>query len=179
MDRIVTVGNVQLSNPGYWNRELGRLNDRLSNKQANVVIVLANNQPQEYAYALEQHWIGGRENDVVVIIGTKGSTIEWSYIMTWSKSELLRVTLRNQLLELGSIGNMHEVLSLIEDNTKKLFVFRPMSDFEYLKSSITPTTGQWTWSMIIGLLISLGLSILFAHPNVQISIVNRRKSDGK
>jgi len=174
MNRLVSV--VPLKNPGYWNRELGRLNDHIAVKSANVVLVLAGKQPQEYAYALEQHWIGGKKNDVIVVIGTNETQINWVYVMTWSKNELFKVHLRNDLLELGSITDLHKVLAVIEDDTLKMFTPRNMHDFEYLKSSITPTTSQWFWSLIISTIVSLGLSFLFSHPEVNVSITGDRKT---
>jgi hypothetical protein len=179
MDRIVTLGGVSLGNPGYWNRELARLNDRVAKRQANVILVLAEGYPQEYAYALEQHWVGGKKNDVVVILGTQSNTIKWTYVMTWSKNELYKVQLRNDLNELGNTLDMHKVLGIIENDTAKMFVRRPMHDFEYLKASITPTPAQWAWSMIIGVLVSIGLSFFFSHPDVHISIAGKPKKGHK
>jgi hypothetical protein len=166
------VGNFRPANIKDWQLQLSLLNSRLQSKKANVVLVLLKDRPQDYVYALEQHWVGGKKNDVVVVINTNdGWNVTWSYVMSWTKNELFKVELRNHINDIG-VMDLSKILPVVEHDAASMFEHRSMKDFEYLKASITPTTSQWTWSMIIGLIISIGLSFLFAHPDVHISITN-------
>jgi hypothetical protein len=169
MDRL--VGNFSPSHALYWQKELNRLNSRLQKRKANVVVVLLRGKPQEYAYALEQQWVGGKKNDVIVLINTNdsGKSISWTYIMSWTKKELFKIELRDHINAVGSVDLAH-IFAIIERDTLASFEHRSMKDFEYLKSSIVPTAGQWTWSLVISIIVSIGLSVFFSQPDVHISI---------
>ena len=57
-------------------------------------------------------------------------------------------------------------MGAIQENVDKYYVRRPMKDFEYLKSAVKPTYGQWVFGIIFGFLLSIGLSILFYRVDV-------------
>jgi hypothetical protein len=174
LDRI--VGNYKPNNLAEWQFNLSVMNSHLQQRKANVVLVLLKDKPQDFAYALEQHWVGGKKNDAIVLINTNdGINITWSYVMSWTKNELYKVLLRDHINELG-VMELDKLIPLIEKDTLEMFEHRSMKDFEYLMSSITPTTSQWTWSMVIGLVFSIAMSFLFAHPDVDISITNMRNN---
>ena len=162
INRFVTVG-VGGFDTKAWNKGLSELNARVgAPKQANVIVVLTNQQSDKYYHALRQHWLGGKKNDIVVVLGVEDRKINWAHIMSWSKSDLFNIKLRDALLELGEVER-EKVLALTEANVVKHFQRKPMSDFEYLESSITPTTGQLFWAMLINLLISVGLGLYMYH----------------
>lgn len=148
------------------------MNSRLQRAKANVVLVLLKGKSQDFAYALEQHWIGGKKNDAVVLINTDdGNKITWTYVMSWTKQELFKVELRNHVNEIGVL-DFGRILPVIENDVNTMFEHRSMKDFEYLKAAVVPTTAQLTWSMIINLVVCIGLTFLFAHPDVDISVKN-------
>jgi len=165
MNRMVTLGYV-LPDLGQWNAELSEINADLGkSKQANVVVVVVNGLASDYAQALEQHWLGGKKNDVVVVMGAAGQSISWVHVMAWTTNELFKIQLRDALVEVGTLDRT-TVLQTIKSHVAASYVRRPMKDFEYLKSSITPTTGQWVFSMVIGVILSLGLSFLFYREDI-------------
>lgn len=158
-NHTVTV-DYSPANLASWNFELARINGDLGvQKQVNAIVVLTKH-PQEYFEALNQHWLGGKKNDVVVVIGVDDSsataTAKWVQVMSWSDREILKVVLRDHLVT--QTLDPVIVSNIIEGDIRQLYVRRHWKDFEYLMSSATPTKGQWIFALIFGLLISIGLS---------------------
>jgi hypothetical protein len=68
LDRLVTVG-MSLPDAQAWNHELARINADLGRpKQVNIVVALALNKPQDWYWALEESWVGGKKNDAVLVV---------------------------------------------------------------------------------------------------------------
>lgn len=158
LDRMVLIG-TSLPDLREWNSDLRELNADIGRKkESNIVIVITKNKPDEYFYALEQHWIGGKKNDIIVVIDVNDAgKINWTETMAWTDSHIFKVNMRDDLLAVGNL-NRKEILAVIQTVTLKNYVRKPMKDFEYLKQSITPTKGQYIGLTIFGLLLSLGIS---------------------
>lgn len=160
-DDLVLVKGARVDDPKAWNRELAEINGRIGKlKQVDVVLVLVKNLPQEYFYALEQHWIGGKQNSAVLVVGVDDAlTPKWASVMSWNTNKMFEVHLRDQVMDLPRLDRA-TLLPLLEQEIRTYYHRKPMKDFEYLTSTITPTTSQWTWSLVIGLLaafVMLGL----------------------
>ena len=142
-----------------WNKELRDLNSSIGRaKEANVVVVITKDKPDEYFYALEQQWIGGKKNDVVVVIDTNDAgTINWVETMAWTDNHIFKINMRDSLLKLKKLDR-ELILPTIQAVVLKDYVRKPMKDFEYLKQSIVPTKNQYIGLTIFGLLLSLGIS---------------------
>lgn len=133
-------------------------------RQANVVIVIVNTPDQMYLEALQAAWLGGKKNDVVVVLGTPNyPEISWAGVITWSDSELFKVKLRDDLRALGT-ASPDGVIPIIQDNVMKGFVRKKNEEFEYLKKEIKPPVWLLCIGAFLGLGSSVGLSILF-HKN--------------
>lgn len=161
LNRVVNIG-VALPDQAEWDKQLSELNSDLGHKkQVNVVLLIAKNLPADYYYAVEQQWIGGKKNDVIAVINIDDSgKISWTEIMAWTDNKLFQVTLRDQIMGIGTLDRA-KIFAAIDASTQGLYIRKPMKDFEYLKSTVTPTTGQWIFAMILGLLTSVGLGIYF------------------
>jgi len=166
LDRLVTVG-MSVPDGAQWNKDLSELNADLGHaKQVNAVVVLVKNQPDDYFYALEQHWIGGKKNDVVLVIDTDDSgKIQWTNTMAWTDNKIFQVALRDSITEIGTIDRV-KIITAFKTNIAANFIRKPMKDFEYLSSTIKPTTGQWIFAMVFGLLMSIGMGIFLFKNDV-------------
>ena len=81
-------------------------------------------------------------------------------MISWSKSEDMKINIRDKLLALKNWDDK-AVVDIIRQEVGNRFVRRRWKDFDYLKSTIEPTASmQWTLG-ILGLLLSLGLSVYF------------------
>jgi hypothetical protein len=159
LNRLVEAG-LTVPDIALWNRDLMELNADLgAKKQVNTLIVIAKNQPEEYFYALEQEWIGGKKNDVVLVVSVDDENkILWANTMAWTDNKIFQVALRDSVVA-TNILNREKIMGVLRDGIESNFVRKPMKDFEYLSRTIKPTTTQWMISMILGLLLSIGLNI--------------------
>jgi hypothetical protein len=157
VNRLVLAG-VSVPDAAQWNADLMEANADLgAAKQVNMQVVLTN-QPQEWFYALEEFWMGGKKNDVTLVIGLRGSEIQWATVMDWSDNKIFGIQTRDNIADL-KVLNRNKVMKVLRTNVSAQFIRKPMHDFEYLEASITPTTTQWVVSIIIGLIIAIGMSI--------------------
>lgn len=162
LNRLVLVG-MSLPDSGatpLWNDDLSRINAELGHsKQANMIVVLVQNKPADWYYALEETWIGGKKNDTILVISVDNQMKpQWATVMAWSTNELFKIKLRDDIMD-EPVIDRHAVITALETNVSKYFVRKHMKDFEYLNSQITPSTTEWVVTLILALLVSIGLTI--------------------
>jgi hypothetical protein len=138
IDRFVQVG-FKFDDAGTWNREIGMLLRELGpKKQVNLIVVVARTEDPRYAHALLEAWEGANKNDVVLVIGSAdGQRISWVDVLSWSRSELFKVQLRDDVQRLGVIDRAR-VLQLASQHISSSFERRQMAEFEYLADAISP-----------------------------------------
>lgn len=187
INRLVTQG-LSVTDPQAWNEGLEKINSDLgAKKQANMIVVLTT-EPDSWYYALEQSWIGGKKNDVILVIGMDASTgkPQWAQVMCWTTAKIFEVKLRDAVRDLPSI-TPEATLKVMHDNVEQYFKRKPMKDFEYLQASITPSGTEYTISILIGLLIAGLLIWLFEvkdifgderTPSHKVSWANADDTDG-
>jgi hypothetical protein len=160
-DQLVQVG-IDLADAFMWNRDIERVNGYVGPlKQANLVVVVVRDQPRDYFEALRAKWMGGKKNDVVLVIGVDAEQqIVWADVMAWSYNELIRVEMRDSLVALGRLDR-EKVIALAQDNIVRNFDRKHMKDFKYLTASFAPTGTQYVVCLLIGVLLSIGLGVLF------------------
>lgn len=165
INRIFQLNGARIENVDLWQSDLEILNSNIgAKKQANIYFVFATDLNRDYYYALQEHWLGGKKNDIIVLFGLAGSDFEWIEIMAWSIDPMFQVKLRDTLLEIKSVHERKRIIEAIDVITWEYYKRKPMKDFEYLKSSITPSVNQWITTCLIGLFISVIMSIFF-HKN--------------
>jgi hypothetical protein len=141
VDRVIPVG-VNIPDIGLWNEMLSQKLKRLGPlKQVNTVIVIARTDDPNYFYALQDAWLNGKKNDVIVVIGAPDfpHKAAWVQIMALTDKELFKVQLRDDLLELNTLDAV-SVIGMIEKHIASGFQRKHMADFAYLDSEIDPPT---------------------------------------
>ena len=161
LNRLVTVG-VTVPDNRDWNLALSDINADLGRaKQANMIVVLTRGLPDDYYYALEESWIGGKKNDVVLVVNVdEAMKPTWAVVMCWTTNELFKVKLRDDVMALPVLTR-DATIQVLKSDVNRYFERKPMKDFEYLSAAITPTTTEWIITMIIGLLVAAGLIFFF------------------
>ncbi len=174
INRLVTVG-VSVPDAAQWNKDLEEINGDLGpQKQANVVIVLVKNQPSDYFEALEQHWIGSKKNDVTVVMSLDDAgTIQWVQVMAWTKDKMAEVVVGDAIRNIGKLDRP-AIIGAIKTSVAQSYVRKPMKDFEYLASTITPSVGQWIFAMILGLVLSIGIGMFVLKNDIDDDSQRRR-----
>lgn len=151
INRFLTPGYSTPDAPA-WNAGISELlKDRGPKKQVNAVIVVAKTGDANYAYALRDAWLSAKKNDVVLVIGSSAwPKIDFVDVISWTKNELFKVQLRDDVLALGTIQRQ-PILDILGKQIDTNFERRHMAEFKYLESEIDPPT----W-----LLVALGAFII-------------------
>lgn len=135
-------------------------------KEVNINVVVNTYKQQTYKYALERKWLGGKKNDVTVVIGTPYyPVVSWVQVFTYGNTadnNTLAVNLRDDLLKEGKITD--NTASIIVRNVSAYYKRKPMKDFEYLKQEIDPPSWVVILSVITQLIVGVGLTYYF-HRN--------------
>lgn len=162
LNRLVLVNGASVSDDTAWNDGLMKLNASLgAYRQANIIVVVAQNLPHDYYDALEEAWIGGKKNDIVLVVDvdSTGAPV-WTSVMAWTVNPLFKVKLRDAIMALPRIDHK-PVIAALDVNIEQYHHRKPMADFEYLKSMITPSTTQWIITLILSILVDVALTFYF------------------
>lgn len=159
INRVVDIGanvnNLQEINDGISNilRTLG------STKQVNIVMAITN-KPRDFAFVVRDKWLGGKKNDVMIVIGaSRYPEVDWVEVFSWSKNQMVNIKLRDDINTLGNISLTKELMDVISKDVNDYFVRKPMSEFEYLEGQIQPSATVIYWALGIGMLLSIILTI--------------------
>jgi hypothetical protein len=171
--KINRVLNVDAKVPGELIKTInGQLNEELkalgASKQVNIVVILTEIDDPSYRYAVENAWLGGEKNDVVIFVGLDGTTITWADVMTWALNkgnELFHVKMRDGIKELGTLS-AGEFTSTVTSLIAKHYDRPQMKDFEYLEEAIDPPTWVIFLSIFLAIGGSISLSVLFHYKEV-------------
>jgi len=165
-NKFLAIG-VKLPDQAKLNLKLAELNARLGKlKEVNVIVIVTSAGDQNYAEGLREAWLGGKKNDLLVVIGAPGFPyIEWVSVISWSKSEEMKIEIRDRILALAPPGQSlgafpgEKILGVIESRAAAKFVRRPWEDFNYLRASLEPSTTAMIIIFVIGILLAIGLQI--------------------
>jgi len=160
LNKTILVNKFTMMERQSFNNELVKINSRIgAKKQVNMIVIFVRELSQDFIYAIEKDWIGGKKNDAILVIGSNDNkTIAWTRVLALTKSTRFQVELEQAINAYGKIDK--GLLPIFKDNVVKNFERKPMKDFEYLKSSIKPTSKQLTISLIICLLLSIIGSVI-------------------
>ena len=168
MNRVLSVdSNIS---PAIRNQLNAELNNTLKSvglkRKVNIIVILTEIDDQSYRYAVENNWIGGKRNDVVVFLGLDDSDITWTDVMTFAgniDNELFHVELRDALM-VNRVFNVNTLHDTIVDKIEKVYTLPDLEQFDYLENDITPPTWVIILATIITLVSGLFLTIYF-HEN--------------
>lgn len=148
---FVGVSGYDSDDVRRWNQRLAEINGELgARKQVNMIVIVVATDDRGYLHGLEEAWLGGKKNDVVVIIGAPEYTkISWAAVMSWTKVEEMKIAIRDRI-ESSEAFDGDKILGIISEEVEARFIRRPMADFEYLSKSITPSFGVMIFLFILG-----------------------------
>ena len=162
IDRFVS--DHKTDEDSLWNLGLQALNSEIGvEKKVNVSIVVTKN-PQSFSYDLQNSWLGGKKNDVIVVIGYKEyPNIDWVRVLSWSSSERLKVDLREEILSIRSLSYRDRILSSIKSIVKSEFTIMNMEDFKYLISGLEPDKTAVLIIVFLQLVVSGVATVFFIN----------------
>lgn len=134
VDRVLQVG-INLPDKELWEKDLREfLKVRGEIKQVNVVPIFTNEDP-EFAQAVTAAWIGGKKNDVVIIISMKAyPKIDWVDIISWTDKNIFKVSARDDLIATGNLDRVN-YFKILGENIDKHFIRKSQEDFRFLEEA--------------------------------------------
>lgn len=144
-----------------WNSDLAKaLNTLGAKKQVNIIILFTSVDTPDYFYSVRKKWLGGKKNDVIIIVGTKNyPDIDWVKVMSWSDSELFKVELQDELYDLKKVNKSAEFINIISKNVDEKFQRKHMHDFDYLREDIVPDFKWFVLSAIVCIIVAVVANI--------------------
>lgn len=135
IDRIINAG-VKL--PADWQKTLDEELDSYlaltgKRKEVNILVYTVNSKDSGFIHALEEHWIYGKKNDVIVVLGVNQfPKLEWVEIMVFAGNESLKVELRDSIKSLGDISDPVKLNKIIKTKVEQKYKRVPMETLENL-----------------------------------------------
>ena len=162
VNRAIPIG-VKIPDIKEWNHDIAMaLRDLGPTRQVNFIVVFTKNPSASFANTINQKWVGGKKNDVIVVIGTPNHPeISWVRILSWTDRQDFKVALRDAIFDMGTIDRK-KIIDVMVSETKSKFVRKRMRDFEYLKNEIHPPMWAIVLGIIISIIITSGIPVLIA-----------------
>jgi hypothetical protein len=162
-NRFLTSG-VTVPDAAEYRTWLDGLNADLGRRrQVNIIVLVTQHSNPEYADGVRELWLGGKKNDVIVVVGAPDfPRIEWARVITWSRSEELKVNIRDRVMAMREF-EPRGFFWILRDEVGHHFIRRPMHDFEYLAATITPPTWVIVLLTMLGILSACGLAWHAVH----------------
>ena len=155
IDRIISAG-VNL--PVGWSVVLDREFDIAlaslgARKQVNILLYLVGSGDVGAGLALEEAWVKGKKNDVVLFIGVKNfPQVDWVHVSAWTENEEFKIGLRDRIMGIKKEEFMDPrrlakiIVGEIDKPTSQGgFERMPMEKLEYLISDVRL---PW-WSQVL------------------------------
>lgn len=165
VDRVLPVG-LSIPDLPLWNQLLSqRLITLGPQKQANAVIVITKASDPEYAYALQDAWVNGKKNDIVLIIGAPDfpHPAAWVRVLALATDNTFQVRLRDAVLALPEL-TAQAVIDTLTQETMQGFHRKRMHEFQYLEAEIDPP--DWVMnSTTAALLLVYALFWIYTYHN--------------
>lgn len=163
LDRVLAIGAASSAVPDLaaWNTDITNLNKVIGpHKQCNIIVIFTPSLSEEYYYALKESWIGGKKNDIVVIVDLAlDGTILWSNTLSWAKEDIMRVKLRDDIMAIGKV-NREAMVKVISEDVDKYFRRKSMKEYKYLDKAIILNDSEFMWLFIFAIILSIGISVL-------------------
>jgi hypothetical protein len=144
------------------NDQLNEINARLGARyQVNILLMLTTVGDSSYAEALNEHWVGGKKNDVIVVVGMPNyPNIGWVQVLSWTRAEYMKIAIRDGILDQRHFDGS-AVLALVDREIRARFVRREMREFKYLLNSIEPPTWVIVLILLGGCAAAVGMARYF------------------
>ena len=166
INRVLTVGNIQMDDlkRSAWNQQLSLMLRPLGpRKQVNVIIVLTTVQDPNFANALRAAWLGGKKNDVVVVVGSSTyPKVDWTRVFSWSDNEAFKIGLADAIQDKGALDPV-DTTTLIGGWVNRDFSRKHMKGFSYLAWESAPSMGACVLIAIASFLSILGVTYMFLN----------------
>ena len=161
LKRIINkAGSIKVDDS--WNSTLEDMLSKLGpTKRCNIVVLFVRNMNPQYFYAMKEHWINGKKNDIIPVISLDDKDkIQWVEVMTLSTADMARIKIRDDLKAMG-ILDKDKFFTILNTDIQNYYKHVSMKNYKYLEENRALSTGQLIFLLIFSFVISIGLSIFF------------------
>jgi len=132
-------------------------------RQCNILVYLTD-QSEAIFHSIREKWIGGKKNDIIVVIGGSVASPSWVRVLCWSLDATFEVKLRDAILNNQNNSNpLSFVKTIVEyvDHPTAGYQRKPMANYRYLLSEVHLKWWAWLWVLSIMFVILYPLLVLF------------------
>jgi hypothetical protein len=149
---------------GVLNDGLAELNAALGSRyQVNAIVVVVKEDDPAFAEALRHAWLGGKKNDVVLVMGVAPPTVRFARVFAWNRAlgaeDAFKEALSVRVASLGAFDGAR-VLRILREEIEQHYERRSFSEFEYLLYRATPTPAALALLASLGGLVSALLTFI-------------------
>lgn len=166
LHRTLAVGQVPMPDEQLhaWDDQLARMLRSLGpRKQVNAILVLTAIQDPRFAEALRVAWLGGKKNDVVVVVGTQTyPKIDWVRVFSWTDNDTFKIQLADAIQDQGTL-NPVDTTALIAGWINRDFQRKHMKDFGYLAWESMPSMTACVIIGVLDLVAMFGMVYVFLN----------------
>lgn len=158
---------------GYYKQKsvLGLKNDSLDfyfnylnsyygpKKQVKVFLLFFNSKSNINAIKQEQYWKGGNKNEIVICLGKDSrDSINWCYVFSWSKSELFKKHIYNNIMfENNTVAKLKGLYNYLYEKIPTDFQRREFKEFSYIKINLP----IWIFFLVVSIFFVTLLTTYF------------------
>jgi hypothetical protein len=164
ISRVILDGNITRTPEvdkldSYLSQSLKKLGP---DKEVNIIVVLTD-KGDEFFRALEFSWLGGKQNDVVLVIGLENDEIKYANSFGFSSDNLIFTRLSSDIKDLKKFS-ADSISEVLESDIRNFFHRKSMEEYAYLKDSIEPPFWVIVFSWIISFFGTLIATIFLGRP---------------
>jgi hypothetical protein len=99
--RFLTSLGESLPDSEVLEQGLAELNADLGKaRQVNIIVVVVGDESPEYADALAEAWLGGKKNDLIVVVGVpENLRVGWAKVVSWTDARGVRDGIEQRVAE--------------------------------------------------------------------------------
>ncbi len=130
-------------------------------KQANIIVVIVSDKySQEYYQALQAHWLGGKKNDVVIVLQIDSEkNIGWTRVFSRADQAVFDKSVEMDIDNMGKF-EAKKFVDIVNDNVQNRFKRMSFEKFKYLLDDYKPSFGVLAFGIIFAFIINLGLNFM-------------------
>lgn len=119
-------------------------------KEVNIVVVVTHESNPQYANALKYEWLGGKKNDVIIVLGMpEYPNIEWIESFGWAEGSRIFNEINDHYR--GQELNVDTFATDLSAIIREHYVRQEFSQYDYLLDELSPPL----WAIFIGFIINL------------------------
>ena len=161
INRVINASNISI-NINLINNELNNALRELGAKQKmNIIVYFWNHENDDYDRIVESKWLGGKKNDLIVMINVQGSDIKRVHTFGFSENAEVYYKVNRLVQEVNTINEEEIVKAILEGS--KSFKKKSMQDYAYLKDEVHPSI----WLILFAMFLSIGISSFLSYKAVK------------